>query len=143
MGRRLARRTPRQHPDLTATTTGRADHWLRPVVLVLLTLDGVLSAVVGAIFLPSYIGAVPMPVSALLSGALNAALVWAAVQWTTSRGLAAGPLWAFLATVIVLTMGGPGGDTVFAGTNSGVVRLLLFVAVGLIPGALVLRRQLA
>lgn len=114
-----------------------------PVMLVLLTFDGALSALVGALFLPSYIGAVPMPVSALLSGALNAVLVWAAVQWTSSRGAAAGPLWAFLATVIVLTFGGPGGDVVFAGTTSGLVRLLLFVAVGMIPGALVLRRYLA
>lgn len=114
-----------------------------PVMLALLTLDGALSAVAGALFLPAYLGAVPMPVSALVSGALNAALVWAAVQWTSARGVAAGPLWAFLATVIVLTFGGPGGDVVFAGTTSGVVRLLLFVAVGLIPGALVLRRCLA
>ena len=109
-------------------------------MLALLTFDGVLSAVAGALFLPSYIGAVPMPVSALVSGAVNAALVWAAVQWTSTRGAAAGPLWAFLATVIVMTFGGPGNDTVFAGTSSGLVRLLLFVAVGLIPGALVLRR---
>nr|WP_308212796.1 hypothetical protein [Mycolicibacterium sp. CAU 1645] len=112
-------------------------------MLALLTLDGVLSAVAGALFLPSYLGVVPMPVSALISGAVNAALVWAAVQWTSVRGLAAGPLGAFLATVIVLTFGGPGGDVVFAGTTSGMVRLLLFVAVGIIPGALVLRRCLA
>jgi hypothetical protein len=101
----------------------------------------VLSALVGALFLPSYIGAVPMPVSAVFSGALNAALVWAAVQWTQVRPVAAGPLWAFIATVVVLTFGGPGGDVVFAGTTSGLVRLLLFVAVGVIPGALVLRRE--
>lgn len=117
-------------------------------MLALLTLDGALSAVAGALFLPSYLGVVPMPVSALISGAVNAALVWAAVQWTPAqwtpaRALAAGPLWAFLAIVIVLTFGGPGDDVVFAGTTSGLVRLLLFVAVGMIPGALVLRRCLA
>lgn len=111
-------------------------------MLLLLTIDGVLSALAGALFLPSYIGAVPLPVSALLSGLVNAALAWAAVQWTSTRILAAAPLLAFLATVVVLTFGGPGGDVVFAGTMSGLLRLLLFVGVGLIPGALVLRRNL-
>lgn len=109
-------------------------------MLVLLTVDGVLSAVVGALFLPAYIGVVPVPVSALVSGALNAALVWAAMQWTSTRRLAAAPLWAFLVTIVVLALGGPGGDTVFAGTLSGLLRLVLFVAVGVLPGMVVLRR---
>ena len=47
------------------------------VVLALLAVDGVLSALAGALLLPAYIGAVPVPVSALLSGLLNVALVWA------------------------------------------------------------------
>jgi hypothetical protein len=115
---------------------------MRLVLLVLLTFDGVLSAVVGALFLPAYLGTVPMPVSAVVSGVLNAALVWAAAQWTSSRAVAAAPLWAFLATVIGLTLGGPGGDIVFAGTTSGLVRLLVLVAVGLIPAAWVMRRTL-
>lgn len=111
------------------------------MVLTFLILDGALSAVAGALFLPLYVGVVPMPVSAIVSGAVNAALVWAAVQWTSTRALAAGPLWAFTVTVVVLTFGGPGGDTVFAGTTSGLLRLLLLLAVGLLPAAFVLRRH--
>ena len=74
MGDRVACRTVRQHPDLTP---------LRPVVLTLLAIDGVLSAVAAAFFLPLRIGSVPFPISALISGLVNAALVWAALQWTS------------------------------------------------------------
>ena len=74
MGDRVACRIVRQHPDLTP---------LRPVVLTLLAIDGVLSAVAAAFFLPLRIGSVPFPISALISGLVNAALVWAALQWTS------------------------------------------------------------
>ena len=40
-------------------------------VLALLAVDGVLSAVAGALLLPLYLGPVPFPVSALASGLLN------------------------------------------------------------------------
>lgn len=111
------------------------------MLLTLLIVDGVLSALVGALFLPLYVGAVPLPISAVVSGALNAALVWAAAQWSSTRVVVAGPLWAFAVTVVILTLGGPGGDTVFAGTASGLVGLLLLLGVGLIPAAYVLRRH--
>ena len=81
MGDRVACRTARQHPDLTP---------LRPVVLTLLAIDGVLSAVAAAFFLPLRIGSVPFPISALISGLVNAALVWAALQWTTAPRIAEG-----------------------------------------------------
>ena len=38
------------------------------VVLGLLAVDGVLSAVAGALLLPLYLGPVPFPISAVLSG---------------------------------------------------------------------------
>ena len=87
-------------------------------VLALLAVDGVLSAVAGALLLPLYLGPVPFPVSALASGLLNAALVWAAGHWSYSRRLAALPLWTWLATVAAFTLGGPGGDIVFGGPGS-------------------------
>ena len=43
------------------------------VVLGLLALDGVLSAVAGALLLPLYLGRIPLPVSALICGLLNVA----------------------------------------------------------------------
>ena len=53
-----------------------------PVVLGLLAFDGVLSAVLGSLLLPFSLGAIPLPISAALSGLINAALVWAASYWT-------------------------------------------------------------
>jgi hypothetical protein len=47
-------------------------------------------------FLPLRIGSVPFPISALLSGALNALLVWVALQWTSNPRVAALPVWAWL-----------------------------------------------
>lgn len=113
--------------------TGRA-------MLGILTLDGVLSALAGALLLPLYLGPVPVPVSAVLSGLVNAALVWAASQWTESRRLAALPLWAWLATVTALTLGGPGGDIVFGGPGIMGFSVLIFLLLGALPAALLLRR---
>jgi hypothetical protein len=106
-------------------------------MLALLAFDGVLSAVAGVLFLPMFIGAVPLPISALISGLLNAGLVWAALQWTANTRLAALPLWAFLATVLLLTFGGPGSDMMFDGLAGAVVMVLF----GAAPPALVLWRR--
>ncbi len=88
---------------------------LRFAVLALLGLDGVLCAVATALLLPSYLGPVPFPISAVVGGLVNAALVWAALNWTTSLRLAALPLWTWLVTVAVMTLGGPGDDLIFGG----------------------------
>ena len=87
MGGRLTRVGARQHPDLTPSPDDTRA--LRAVVLTLLTVDGIISAVLAAFFLPLRIGPVPFPISALLSGLLNAALVCSALQWTSSPRLAA------------------------------------------------------
>lgn len=110
------------------------------MVLALLALDGVLSALAGALLLPIYLGPVPFPVSALVSGTLNAALVWAASYWTVSKRLAALPLWTWLATVAVLTLGGPGSDIVFAGPGVMGYSVLIFLALGALPPAWMLSR---
>ena len=132
MGDRLARRAARQHPDLSP---------LRPVVLTLLAIDGVLSAVAAAFFLPLRIGSVPFPISALLSGLLNAALVWAALQWTSAPRVAALPLWCWLLTVAGLTFGGPGDDIVFGGVGVMEYAPLLLIVLGAVPPAFVVWRH--
>ena len=132
MGARVARRTARQHSDLIQP---------RPVVLTFLAIDGVLSAVAGALFLPVRIGSVPFPISALISGLVNAALVWAALQWTSSPRLAALPLWCWLLTVAGLTLGGPGDDIVFGGAGPMEYAPLLLIVLGALPPALVLWRR--
>ena len=106
-----------------------------------MTLDGILSAILGALLLPTYLGAIPFPVSALASGLVNAALVWAAGYWTDSKRLAALPLWAWLVTVAALTLGGPGGDIIFGGPGIMAFSVLILLALGAVPPMLLLRRM--
>lgn len=109
-------------------------------MLATLTVDGVLSAVAGAMFLPLYLGPVPFPISALLSGLVNAALVWAALQWHDSPRLGALPLFAWLLVVFVLVLLGPDGGVVLGGSGIAQVSPLLLMVLGALPPALVLRR---
>lgn len=125
---------------MSASASPTASERTAAFVLVLLAVDGVLSAVAGALLLPVHLGPVPFPVSGLASGLLNAALVWAASSWTRSRRLAALPLWTWLGTVAVLTLGGPGGDIVFGGRGVMGFAALIFLVLGALPPAVVLRR---
>jgi hypothetical protein len=111
------------------------------VVLGLLALDGVLSALMGAFFLPLHLGWVPFPVSALLSGLLNVALVWAAAYWSGNSRLAGLPLWTWMATVAVLAFGGPGRDVLFGGPGIMGFSLILLMILGALPAAVLLRRM--
>ena len=135
MGGRLARVGARQHPDLTLSPDDTRA--LRAVVLTLLAVDGIISAVLAAFFLSLRLGPVPFPISALISGLLNTALVWVALQWTSSPRLAALPLWTWLATVAGLTFPGPGDDAVFSAEWA----LLLLIVVGALPPAVLLYRR--
>ena len=110
------------------------------MVLALLAVDGVLSALAGALFLPIFLGPVPFPISALVSGLVNAVLVWAASYWTGSKRLAALPLWTWLATATVLNLGGPGGDIVFGGPGVMGYSALIFLALGAFPPAWMVNR---
>jgi hypothetical protein len=149
VGDGLAGLIARQHPDLTATKRsvdvtedpGATDPAIRTVVLALLAVDGVISAVAGALLLPFYLGSVPIPISALASGLVNLALVWAAVHWTDSPRLSALPLLTWLLTVAVLTLGGPGGDIVFGGPGVMAYSVLFFLALGAVPPAWFLWRH--
>jgi hypothetical protein len=117
------------------------DPAIRTVVLALLAVDGVISALVGALLLPIYLGSVPFPISALISGLLNAVLVWAATYWADSTRLAALPLITWLFTVAALTLGGPGGDIVFGGPGVMAYSVLLFLVLGAGPPAWLLWRR--
>lgn len=139
MGDRLHTLPSRQHSDLTETEPTHPA--IRAVVLALLAVDGVLSAVAGALLLPFYIGSIPVPISALISGLVNAALVWAAGRWTRSPRLAALPLWTWLLTVAVISIGGPGGDVILDGRGVLAYGALLLVVLGVAPPAWVLWRR--
>nr|WP_246398895.1 hypothetical protein [Mycobacterium vicinigordonae] len=124
-----------------AEETSATDPAIRAVVLALLAVDGVLSAMAGAMLLPCYIGSIPFPVSALVSGLVNAALVWAGGRWTTSPRVAALPLWTWLSTVAVLSLGGPGGDIVLGGQGVMAYGALLLIVCGVAPPVWVLWRR--
>lgn len=109
--------------------------------MVLLAIDGIICAFAAALLLPLYIGAVPFPISAFVAGAVNMALVWAAMPWTASNRVAALPLWTWLGTVGGLTFGGPGGDIIFQGPGISGYRVLLLIVVGTGPAVWLLWRR--
>jgi hypothetical protein len=151
MGAHVHRFAVGQRPDLTATKpragdiddTGVTDPAIRIVILTLLSVDGILSAIAGALLLPAYIGSTPFPISALISGLVNPALVWAAGQWTTSTRLAALPLWTWLLAVFVMALGGPGDDVIFDARGAMAYSPLLLLVLGVLPSAWVLWQRRA
>lgn len=110
-------------------------------MLTLLALDGVLCAVAATLLLPSYLGSVWFPISAVIAGAVNVALVWAARQWTDSTRLAALPLITWLLTIAVLTLGGPGGDNMMGGAGIASIGPVLLMACGALPALWLLLRR--
>jgi hypothetical protein len=126
--------TPARPPE-GADGPGRA---ARAAVLTLLGVDGVLSAVAAALFLPTYLGRVPFPISAVIDGLVNAALVWAGTHWTASLRLAALPVWTWLATIAAMTVGGPGDDFIFAGRGVMAYGVLFLIVVGAAPATALL-----
>lgn len=129
-------------PDVgTADSPGGTGSAFRFVVLALLAIDGVLCAVATALLLPAYIGAVPFPLSALIGGLVNAALVWLALRWTRSLRMAALPLWGWLLAVALMTLGGPGDDLIFAGRGLMAYGVLVMILLGSAPPAWLLWRR--
>lgn len=110
------------------------------VTLGVLVFDGFLSAVLGVLFLPTYLGAVAFPISALLSGLVNVALVVIARTITGPTRRAGWPLVGWGAGFLLCAVGGPGGDVLLVQSWQS----LLLLAFGLVPaGYLVLRDSLA
>ncbi len=60
------------------------------------------------------------------------------MYWTDSMRMAALPLWTWLATVVAMTFGGPGGDIIFAGLGLMAYGSLIFIAAGALPPAAML-----
>lgn len=99
-------------------------------MIALLVFDGVLVAGFGVVLTPFYIAGVPVPVGALLSGLLVPWLVNLAAVESRQPVVAGAPLWAWLATVAVLGLAGPGGDVLLPATWQSFVLLLSGTATG-------------
>lgn len=112
------------------TTAPAADHGtVDRLILALLVFDGFLTALLAVLFLPTHIGAVAVPVSALVAGVVNVLLVRGARSVTDSVGQATWPLVAWFVGFLVCMVGGPGGDRLLPADW----RTLLLLAVGLLP----------
>lgn len=108
-------------------------------VVVVLVIDAVVLGVIEVVFLPLYVGAVPLPVGALAAALSNALAVLALGPLFRRTSIVGAPLWAWLATVLLLGTSGPGGDVVLVGDW----RALLLLALGVIPAAVLLGRHMA
>ena len=105
--------------------------------LVLLVLDGIVVGVLSAAFAYARIGGQPIPVAAIAAGIANAILVWLAAGLTDGGRGRSAPLLAWLATILILSVPGPGGDVVVStgGTEFLATLMLLVIGAG-IPAAL-------
>jgi len=112
------------------------------MVLVLLAFDGLLLGAFGLAFTPLFIGAVPVPLGAVLSIIILPWLVLRAGDVDPRPGFAGAPLIAWFVAVVVLGLTGPGGDVILP-TQPGTFwtsLVLLFGGVG--TGLWALRRVL-
>jgi hypothetical protein len=120
-------------------------NWL---VLAVLVVDAVVLAVVELLFLPlrfdgyllpNILGGTPVPASALVAALTTPWLVSVAGRLSPKLMVAAAPLGAWILTVAVFGMFGPGGDLVLVADW----RSLLLFACGALPSALILGKVLA
>lgn len=111
------------------------------ILLMMLVVDGFVTAVLEVLYLPSYLGSVPFPASIVVAMVANVVFVIAAMTLTTRTGLVAGPLIGWLLGMM-LCMRGTGGGSILLTQHENTRVLLLFV-LGLTPALAVLAFQRA
>ncbi|CCQ15401.1 putative uncharacterized protein [Rhodococcus sp. AW25M09] len=90
-----------------ASNTVALVSWATVAVLVF---DGFLSGILSVFFLPTYLGSVQFPISAVLGGIANVALIMAARKVAERPIWVASPLAGWFVAVAACMFGGPGGD---------------------------------
>lgn len=83
------------------------------VLLGVAALGGAVCAVGATMYLPLYVGAMPVPVSAVLFGGLLAWISVAARRLGGESAHAAIPVIAFLLVVVAFLLGGPGNSVMY------------------------------
>lgn len=107
-------------------------------LFTLLVVDAALLGAFGLIFTPLYAGSIPVPLGALMSALILPWLVARCGELTGTAGGAGAPVIAWLGTVGVLGLAGPGGDVLLPATWQS----LLLVAGGLGSGLLAVRHAI-
>nr|WP_296773763.1 hypothetical protein [Rhodococcus sp. (in: high G+C Gram-positive bacteria)] len=102
--------------------------------LAVLIFDGFLCGILSVLFLPAYLGSVPMPVSAVLAGIANVMLLFAARKVADQPLSIASPLIGWCVAVLVCMFGGPGGDVLLLADW----RTALLLVGGLVPPGILL-----
>ncbi len=112
------------------------------VLIVLLAFDGLLLGAFGLAFTPLFVGAVPVPMGAVLSILILPWLVLRTGELDPRPRVASAPLVAWFVVIIVLGLTGPGGDVLLPTQPGTIWTSLLLVFGGLAAGLWALRRVL-
>ncbi|MGW4772723.1 hypothetical protein ACWEO2_32395 [Nocardia sp. NPDC004278] len=107
---------------------------LGAVIIGVLVLDALVTLALEVLYLPTYIHTVAFPLSAVLAGVVNIALVMGVRSVTHRIGAALLPLGAWTFGFLICSFTGPGGD-IMLGTDW---RTLLLLICGLVPPLLYL-----
>jgi hypothetical protein len=122
-------------PDNVAAGARALRAWNAALLAVLVGLSA-LAALTGAFFLPLWWNGLPFPVSALLCGALNVAIMLTATWAVPRAGLV--PLLVWLLVCLACLMPGPrGGGNVLSAIPDW--RVPFYLALGALPAALARR----
>ncbi|WP_227996551.1 hypothetical protein [Nocardia australiensis] len=120
--------------DRAPAASGAATRWLGatylgPVIIAVLIIDALITLALEVLYLPTYIGTVAFPLSAVLAGFVNVLLVMGVRAATTRTGFAILPLAAWTFGFLICSTSGPGGD-IMLGSDW---RTVLLLVCGLVP----------
>ena len=103
------------------------------ILFAFMLLDTFLLALVELLFLPLWVGEVPLPITTALAAVTTPLIVAACGKLSASRRVAGAPLVVWFATIFVFGLFGPGGDVMLLGDDW---RTLLLIFSGTLPAAL-------